>query len=240
VPNPEILWRSADPSAFPVGNDDECPAQPYGLAIPGVHLRESSSVADKGVWYAIGEAWAHVALHFMPSQSPVVLDIGCSVAKVARLLLFNPRLHYIGIDVFRPAIEWCQREFAHIERATFEHLDVHSSLYNPTGSLDAGSARLPAADQSVDMVIAASLFTHLLEPAFRHYLAEIRRCLQPGGVALISIHTSKETSTIVGDETRIDISVPYFEGLAAASGLSVKESVGLVYGQSVYVLCCAE
>jgi hypothetical protein len=42
------------------------------------------------------------------------------------------------------------------------------------------------ADREADLVLAKSVFTHLLEPQARHYLREIRRTLRPGRTALIT------------------------------------------------------
>ncbi len=36
-------------------------------------------------------------------------------------------------------------------------------------------------DESAGLILAKSVFTHLLEQDVRHYLREIRRTLQPGG-----------------------------------------------------------
>ena len=46
--------------------------------------------------------------------------------------------------------------------------------------------RFPVVSSSQDLVVATSVFTHLLEPAARHYLHEIARCLDEGGRAYIT------------------------------------------------------
>ena len=43
--------------------------------------------------------------------------------------------------------------------------------------------RLPADDSSVDLIVAQSVFTHMLAPTFEHYMREFSRILRPHGVA---------------------------------------------------------
>jgi hypothetical protein len=80
------------------------------------------------------------------------------------------------------------------------------------------------------------LFTHLLEPAFKRYLSEVRRCLNVDGRALISLHLEPSGGRFSGDEARIDISESYFAELAAAVGLKIVTTIGNVFGQTLYVL----
>jgi SAM-dependent methyltransferase len=118
-------------------------------------------------------------------SSDRVLDVGCGIGRMARPLtrvLAPPTGSYDGFDVVAPAIAWCQRHY----RATpvpfrFVHADVHNPEYNPTGSEAAGRFRFPYPDHRFDLVIATSVFTHLLAADARHYLSEIARVLAPGG-----------------------------------------------------------
>ncbi len=123
------------------------------------------------------------------------------------------------------------------KRFLFEHFDGYSKAYNPQGTLKASEYILPVDDCSIDMVVCASLFTHLLEPDCIHYLMEIRRVLKPGGKSIISIHTQPVPGQpFSGDEARIDIEKQYFTKLVRAARLDVLEEVGVVYGQDLFVL----
>jgi SAM-dependent methyltransferase len=96
--------------------------------------------------------------------------------------------------------------------------------------------RFPAGDSSVDVVFAASLFTHLLEPDSRHYLREVRRVLAPRGRALLSIHTAVPPGVkYQGTETRIDVEKDYFQEMAADAGLLPVDFVEDLAGQQVFV-----
>jgi len=238
-----VMWRAAAPGALSA-SEEQWRGQPYALDVPGAALREASSVADLGLFYSIGEAWAQIAIHFAPRTAPSILDIGCGCGKMARFFIMNPRVRYVGLDVYRPAISWCTAAFAAWPRFEFRHRDVRSALYNPSGQMQAEKAVLPVASGSVDIAICGSLFTHLLEPAFRRYIAELRRVLArpllPGsrrrGRAIVSIHVDPADGRFSGSETRIDISRGLFAEIVEASGLRVVRQIGNVFGQHVYVL----
>jgi len=233
-----ILWKQAARLAVPLNDEDIWPPQPFSLPLPNAILREASSISQLDAFFAIGEAWSHLVAHFLPEE-PLVLDIGCGCGKLARFLYLNPRIRYVGIDLFLPGIEWSQRAFAPLtgERFRFEHFDGYSALYNPQGSVKPSEYSLPCKDRSVDTVVCASLFTHLREPDSVHYLHEIARVLKPSGKAIISIHTDPQPGTCFsGDEARIDITPSYFVQLADQADLHVYERAGVVYGQEVLVL----
>jgi SAM-dependent methyltransferase len=218
-----ILWRDSAPTELMV-NEWESP--PFQIAVPGAAMREAASTADLALWYAIGDAWAQFASRLLPDGPANVLDIGCGSGKMARFLAYNPNVSYVGLDIFAPAIAWCQREFTRFPKFRFERLDVHSALYNPGGQTPSDEAELPIADGFADVIIAGSLFTHLLEPAFERYLAEIHRCLKPSGRAFASFLFTR-AERIIGDETKIEINRDYLGTLAGLAGLAIVEEASL-------------
>lgn len=99
------------------------------------------------------------------------LDFGCGSGRVARHLLtaFEPAA-YLGLDIDRPAIRWCQRHLA----GTF-----------------AVAPKLPPTElaaSSVDVAFAISVFSHFDQPAQRRWLDEMVRVLVPGGHLVASTH----------------------------------------------------
>jgi SAM-dependent methyltransferase len=230
-----VTWRNYPLESLPLLDEPEFPRQPFSLAIPNEILRASSSVSDLSTWFAIGEAWAHLVVRFLP-DAPTVLDVGCGCGKLARFLYLVPRLNYLGIDLFRPGIEWSRRAFSELGdgRFRFEHFDGHSEVYNPTGTILPSEFQFPVADSTVDMVVCASLFTHLFESDAYHYLNQIYRSLRSGGCALISIHDKpSKGSMFSGDPARIDIDLDYFVSMGKQAGLSMDKQLGIVYGQTV-------
>ncbi len=232
----EVMWRSVE-GEFPNGSDPLSGGAPrYWVPIPSAELREASSVADMGIWYAIGEAWSQIAIRVSKVDKPRILDIGCGSGKMARFFAMIPGATYLGIDIFKPAIEWSQAAFKPLPNFAFTHFDIHSPLYNGSGKLDVTTARVPAPTASFDLIICGSLFTHLLEPAFKHYLGEVARCLSNQGRAVVSTHNEPQKGKrFSGKETRIDISDAYMLKLAQSHGLRLVEKVGTVFSQEVFV-----
>ncbi|MGA7613708.1 MAG: class I SAM-dependent methyltransferase [Thermoanaerobaculia bacterium] len=112
-----------------------------------------------------------------------IVDAGCGIGRLAVPLLdFLKDGEYAGFDIDRRGIAWCRK---HIESAHanfhFSRIDVRNRHYNPRGAIAAEDLRFPYATGSVDLVFAASLFTHLTPGAGDHYLSEIARVLKPGG-----------------------------------------------------------
>ena len=117
-----------------------------------------------------------------------ILDAGCGVGRLATPLLDHLATgEYVGFDLSLPAIRWC-REAIEPRHAGFRfvHADIFNSHYNPKGAIAPESYRFPCADGSVDLVFAASLFTHLQPKAADRYLEESARVLKPGGRAALS------------------------------------------------------
>jgi SAM-dependent methyltransferase len=113
-----------------------------------------------------------------------VLDIGCGVGRMARPLrrVLDPAAGgYEGFDVDADAIAWCQRRYATVPHFHFRVADVANGFYRPDGHELASRYRFPYDDASFDLVLATSVFTHLLEPEAERYLAESARVLRPGG-----------------------------------------------------------
>ncbi len=116
-----------------------------------------------------------------------VLDIGCGagamVPEFARRL--GPKGRYVGFDVHAPSIRWCREHYAGDARLAFELAAVASAYGSPSGP-SATSFRFPLGDGQARLVLAKSVFTHLLEPEARHYLSETRRVLEPGSAAVVT------------------------------------------------------
>lgn len=116
-----------------------------------------------------------------------ILDIGCGVGNLAVGLMDDFAGSYVGLDTHREAIAWCEANIsARDPRFTFVHADIHSGAYNPRGRQSAAAYRFPFADAAFDIVILASVFTHMLPDGVARYLGEISRVLRPGGRCVAS------------------------------------------------------
>ncbi len=188
-----------------------------------------------------------------------VLDFGCGIGRMAvPMTRFLEHGTYDGVDVSAADMRWCRR---HISRK-FPNFRFHTSAvyhreYNPGGTLRAVDDRLPFADGSFDVVLASSLFTHLLEAETEHYLAEVARVLADGGTAFVSFFLLNDESRALIDaeacgfrfatssgkaylhdernpEGAVAYDKPFILDLFARQGLTVKEP--LLYG----CWCCRE
>lgn len=156
------------------------------LALPPLWLRRHAGAVSRF------EPAARAAAAFLDDLGLVapeqrVLDVGCGcgalVPEFARRL--GPNGRYVGFDVHGPSILWCRSAYANDPRFRFEIADVASPYGRATGP-GAETYRFPAEDGACDLVIAKSVFTHLLADDAAHYLAEIRRVLRPGKTAVVT------------------------------------------------------
>lgn len=102
---------------------------------------------------------------------PRILDFGCGPARVDRWLIYEAtksELH--GCDIDEESIAWNQ--------ANLPGMQFVRNEYEPP---------LPYADGFFDLIINHSVFTHIDERMQDLWLAELRRVLKPGGIALLSL-----------------------------------------------------
>jgi len=113
-----------------------------------------------------------------------IFDFGCGCGRIARQLI-QQRIQparYLGVDLHRGMIAWCQSNLTpRASQFRFAHHDVVNVGFNP--GLDKPNIRVfPAEDSAFDLVIAHSVFTHIVESAALHYLRECRRVLRSDGM----------------------------------------------------------
>ncbi len=190
----------------------------------------------------VGDAWAQLVSHYTPKNA-TILDVRCGCGCAARALVNNHDIErYIGFDVIRENIDWCNHFIAPAwPNSEFHWFDGYSAVYNPGGSIRGADVAFPAESGTVDVVFAASVFAHLLESDAVRYLSEIARVLSARGVALLSIHIDVPGgSRFVGTEHRIDIEPEYFLELAANAGLQEHDRIDNVGGQQLFIFRLAD
>ncbi|HLI14609.1 MAG TPA: class I SAM-dependent methyltransferase [Acidimicrobiales bacterium] len=115
-----------------------------------------------------------------------VFDFGCGCGRIARRLIQQepqPR-SYLGIDLHAGMVRWCQEHLTPLApQFRFLHHDVHNIGLNPRAD-GRDFLPFPAGDGEFDLVVAHSVFTHVLESSALAYLRECARILDPDGLVL--------------------------------------------------------
>jgi tRNA (mo5U34)-methyltransferase len=121
----------------------------------------------------------------LPEQAyESVFDFGCGCGRLARQMIqqTTPPRRYLGVDLHPAMITWCQKNLTpHAPQFEFVHHDVEHPTRNP-GDGKSRTRRFPAEDRSSTLVIAHSVFTHLIQADAEFYMAEVARILAPSGV----------------------------------------------------------
>jgi SAM-dependent methyltransferase len=165
----------------------------------------------------------------------LVLDVGCGAGAMVEE--FRRRLpadgRYVGFDVHAPSIRWCRRRWASDPRLSFEIAPVASPYGSPRGD-PVQTYRFPVEDGAADLILAKSVFTHLDEPAARHYLSETRRALRPGRPAVVTAFLFAEGAPGV----EIAFPHPVSEGLRVKS--RARPSAAVAWEKSRFVALLEE
>ena len=101
-----------------------------------------------------------------------VLDLGCAAGRMLRFLPRDDTSEHWGLDISAAHITWCQQYLS------------PPMLF----AVNTTCPHLPFEDNYFDLLYCGSVFTHISELT-EAWLLEVRRVLQPGGYAYLTIHT---------------------------------------------------
>lgn len=105
------------------------------------------------------------------------LDLGCATGRVIRHFAARPDTQDVsvyGCDINRRHVDWIAK-YLPSSITAFQNHSIPS---------------LPLPDNSLDLVSAYSVFTHI-EAFETTWLMELRRILRPGGIAWVTVHTER-------------------------------------------------
>ncbi len=152
----------------------------------------------RGGKYAYAE-WAHVIgifqtliyLHLDKYEGNKILEIGCGTGLLA--IACEPFIKggkYIGIDIMKDDINFCSDHYSSVD-FEFLHINTRNPFYAPRQA--EMHARWPIESESVDLVLALSVWTHLGEEDAVFYFSELSRVLKQNGKAIVTFFLLDET-----------------------------------------------
>lgn len=181
-----------------------------------------------------------------------LLEIGCGCGLMALSLkdYLDESGRYAGIDIHRPSIKWCEKNFGEQNpNFRFAHIDVKSLAYNPKGAHRAEDNTLPFESHTFDVILLKSVFTHMRPLEVENYLAEVSRLLKSGGRCLVTFFLLNDEQARLGGAGRQELQFNFGEGVwrylyehSAESAVAYEESFvrgvlrkyGLILQEPIY------
>ncbi len=180
-----VYYLPADIRQRMAGNDGLTPPKSKSASIGTLDFRESG---ERHLKYL--KDYANL------SPSDKVLDIGCGYGRMAVPMLpyLDNSGSYDGMDVTADVIKWCDRIAKRRPNFNFKFADIYNSSYNPHGARHAKDYALPYPDGQFDVVLAISVFSHIMPDETQNYLRQISRILKPGGRTFLTFFLLNEES----------------------------------------------
>jgi SAM-dependent methyltransferase len=119
-----------------------------------------------------------------------VLDVGCGCRRLSRALAgyLSSEGRYEGFDVAQELIDWCKQQLEpRLPNFHFAFANVRTRDCNPDGAVAGTAFRFPFADNTFDLAVVSSVFTHMLPDEIENYMAQLSRVLKPDGHCFMSV-----------------------------------------------------
>lgn len=190
--------------------------------------------------------------YFGPDSHVLELGCGCGRNAVAFTRRLSHRGSYTGQDVDREMIGWCQKNLGRTN-AKFYFADIFSVVYNPRG-VSMSDYSLPAADASITLIVALSVFSHLLYDDFVRYVRECSRVLAADGHMHLTVFLMDAIRGRLGDrwtfahrvngcrveslkypEAAVAYELEVVRGILADNGLNIVEIYGHEHTQQTII-----
>lgn len=145
--------------------------------LPPLELMKYIGADDSDWFHFAGGSWAEKSLRLWEtltnrdrSSLEQIIDWGCGCARVSRHYFDLCDAKVIGLDVDEKVINWCQNNLPNGEWHT---IDLSPPCNIP--------------DNSADLIVGHSVFTHLGEVEQFQWLNELARLVKPGGLVMVTI-----------------------------------------------------
>lgn len=142
---------------------------------------------------------------------PTILDWGCGSARVARHVVadLGANSTLVGFDIDSFAVEWANVNVG----PHFKACGAKPPLDQPTNS--------------VDLIYAYSVFSHLAEDNMTIWLAELARVLKPGGVGLFTVLSDNAMIALHAGMPRATLEAWREQGIYDSAQNNQLESIGV-------------
>ena len=161
------------------------------------------------IWGEVGDNYANWVYQqgffaalikcFNQNESSKIIDFGCGHGKLAPVSVFftHPEGEYLGIDINESYINYCRRKYSKLPRVRFCVSKDYNPLYAPQQKSVVTEIRSYGEDwnitpDSIDIVMALSVFTHLQESDALGYANRIHIILKPNALAILTCHIVEE------------------------------------------------
>ncbi len=151
-----------------------------------------------GDFHAIGNKMINICKDKLDlAVDAKVLDIGCGIGRLAFPLLayLTENGSYEGFDTFPVGVKWCSENITpEFTNFNFQLVDIFNSTYNPYAKTTAADFVFPYEDNSFDLVMLNSVFTHMMPDDIINYVKEIDRVLDENGKIFVTFFLVNDES----------------------------------------------
>jgi SAM-dependent methyltransferase len=137
-----------------------------------------------------------------------ILDVGCGTGQLAFPLekYLSDNGAYTGTDIGEEAIPFCRDRFT---RPNFKFLQSEMT-------------KIPLIDESYDIAMFFSVFTHTYPDETALLLADTKRLLAPGGTILGDFFVTTANERCAGNRGKMEVNADHLARLVALVGLEMK------------------
>lgn len=137
-----------------------------------------------------------------------LLDIGCGCG-ILELALEDYLIggEAIAVDIHQPSISWAKKTIGTRKpNFHFIHSDIYNESYWTRGKIDAKTFFERFREGDFDVIVAKSLFTHMLPAELELYIRELSRRLRHGGRIIMTFFllNARQQSLALTRNNRID------------------------------------
>lgn len=147
-----------------------------------------------------------------------ILDVGSGCGRFAVPLTqyLSSKGSYEGFDISSGMVDWCKQHISSCyPNFGFRHAPLTNTFYQPEGQ-NAASFTFPYDPESFDVVVATSVFTHLVPDSARRYATEIARLMKPEARGVVTFFLLNDEYRARRDAGLVNVTFDHPCGIARA------------------------